>query len=113
MKQKKAFQSLTARGISDLCAQEDIEVLVEDDDDDEIPEGADPRVLWIGRILGPLFREDLSVTVDDIRVTRYLTDIEREGRRVTLKTYEFVPLAELEKGSSEINVFDLGAAPEP
>ena len=107
-RRKKTFLSLTARELSDLCEQEDIEVLSEDDD--EVPDGADPRVLWIGRILAPLFGQDDVVTVEDILVTRRLTDVEHDGRRVTLKTYEFVPLAELEKkGPVEINALDLGA----
>jgi hypothetical protein len=58
------------------------------EDEGEIPEGADPRVLWVGRTLGPLFWNDSEVTVDDVCVTRHLTDIEYDGRKVTLKTDE-------------------------
>jgi hypothetical protein len=102
----KTFQSLSARELVALCDERDIEIPLEDCDD--CLEGADPRALWVGRILARLFREDSVLTLDGVRITRVFTPIEYDGRKVTLKTYVFAPLAELaDKGSSTVNALDL------
>jgi hypothetical protein len=107
-RRKIPFASFTARELSDFCEQENIEIPLEEGD--KVPDGADPRALWVGRMLALLFGRDDVVTVEDIRVTRALTNIERDGREMTLKTYEFVPLAELEKkGPVVLDSLNLGA----